>query len=140
MTHSVSIPSGPAVDSGFWAQLAALVDSQPAPPAWRSRRERFAPLEDYFKIALACLEEHLSELPAEAEQSWRVGLGLDRARDIERQVLPALIAALRRIAIDGEQTTVLDAIRLLLEFLTRELLRQGMMPVFHPVGAPKDNR
>jgi hypothetical protein len=119
---------------GLWKALDELLSSQPAPPVWRLDKPNFASLDLYLEQALPQLFAYLDERPREADGTWRIGLPLDRARDLERKALPDLVSQLRSYAANGERKALYSAVLTLLAFLVREQLRNGELPVYMPLS------
>ena len=47
--------------------------------------------------------------------------------------MPALVTQLRNYAVDGSPDTLFQAVSVLLELLIRNLLRDGVLPVYLPL-------
>jgi hypothetical protein len=126
------VPGEPRPGPGLWQRLEDLVADQPASPAWHRTAERFASIAEYLQVVTAQLEDYLAN-QAHVQSAWRTGLSLDLAQDLERTALPALVTQLRSFAADGSPDTLFQAVSVLLELLIRNLLRDGVLPVYLPL-------
>ena len=131
---SLACRSNPFVFRSLRSRPQLPGSSQPAPPAWRQDKPSFASLDIYLQQALPQLFAYLDARPREADGTWRIGLPLDRARDLERKALPDLVSQLRSYAANGERKALYSAVLTLLAFLVREQLRNGELPVYMPLS------
>ena len=125
-------PREPQPGPGLWQQLEDLVADQPASPAWHGTAERFASIAEYLQVVTAQLEDYLTN-QVRVQSAWRTGLSLDLSQDLEGTALPALVTQLRNYAVDGSPDTLFQAVSVLLELLIRNLLRDGVLPVYLPL-------
>ena len=119
----------------MWEEIGKAVGARgECPPAREAHHLTVLTQEDYLTLVMEVVGEYINTVSAVLGEPWAGYVSYDRHVDVESVTLPGLLEHLREFATKGDMKDLLAAHSLVLNLLTRELLRQGKLPVMYPVG------
>lgn len=124
----------------FWNVFLQLANEPVVQPPLRDLPVKVLAIEDYSTLIAPQLFDSIEENNSTVSEIWKYPLHYDRLDDLQYVTIPTLAAKLKSYAVYGSPGDLLAAQSAMFQFLIREFIRLGKLPVLVPMervtGAP----